>query len=178
MNETVIEIRHGVVADAAALSQIGMDTFRKAYAGSAAADDIESHIQHYFSVAAIKEELLSPGRSYLLAMLGNRAAGFLKLRSGDCPDEIPAENCIRLEQLYVAPGHQRHGVGRRLLQATIAAAQSELAAGVWLTVWEQADWATSFYRKNNFTQVGNAVFQIGATRHVDLLMWLPVAQPD
>ena len=86
---------------------------------------------------------------------------------------MPEKDVIELQQLYVGPEFQRFGVGGRLIEAVVQAGQERSAAGVWLSVWEQADWATSFYRKVGFAAVGTAEFCVGKTSYNDLIMYRP-----
>ena len=69
---------------------------------------------------------------------------------------------------------QRHGLGGRLLANVVAFAQENAAAGIWLSAWEFADWATSFYKRHGFAAIGKVEFKLGAMIHTDLLMWRPL----
>ena len=50
---------------------------------------------------------------------------------------------------YVAPGAQRKGIGRSLLNHVQSLAQKPLLVGTWAA----AEWAIAFYRRNGFTLV-------------------------
>ena len=54
----------------------------------------------------------------------------------------------------------------------VAAAREQGRAGLWLSVWQDADWATSFYEAYGFRRAGTAEFRLGRTRFEDDLMWL------
>jgi GNAT superfamily N-acetyltransferase len=51
---------------------------------------------------------------------------------------------------YVAPAHQRHGVGGALLEQLVAVADRPLLVGTWVA----AEWAVAFYRAHGFEPVG------------------------
>lgn len=174
MSDIEIEIRAAGSADIGDLVTIGNGSFRAAYEDLSNTQDIAEHLDAYFSAAAISREMATPDRRYLVATVNNEPAGMAKIREGNCPDTIPHGDSIELQQLYVLPGNQRYGIGGRLVRAVAQIAASNAAPGVWLSVWEDADWATSFYRKLGFTEVGTAEFRIGKAIYTDFLMWLPV----
>jgi GNAT superfamily N-acetyltransferase len=52
---------------------------------------------------------------------------------------------------YVAPAHQRKGIGARLLRHVESLAGKPILIGT----WADASWAIDFYRRNGFTVVSN-----------------------
>ena len=169
-----LEIRTANAGDIAVISAIGHESFRKAYEESSQPDDLVAHLESFFSVAAIRGEMQLPGHTYLLALHGGVAAGFVKIRESARPDDIPASRALELQQLYVLPDQQRFGIGGRLIEAAARDAEEKAADGIWLSVWEEAAWAVSCYRKNGFEVVGTTRFQLGTSVYSDLLMWRPV----
>jgi [ribosomal protein S18]-alanine N-acetyltransferase len=80
-------------------------------------------------------------------------AGYVPLR----PD---ADEAIVVEQLFVAPGHERRGVGHRLLAHAEGYAIAERAKTL-LIVVEADNWpARSFYRRSGFVPVGTELFEL------------------
>lgn len=174
MSDIEIAIRPAVSTDIDALSAVGMASFEATYGGLSAAADVVAHLDAHFSPDAVVREMALPDRHYLLATVDGEPAGLAKLREGDGPDAIPQSPAIELQQLYVLPDKQRYGIGARLIRAVVDVAANKGAPGVWLSVWQDADWATDFYRKAGFTEVGTAEFRVGKTRYTDFLMWLRV----
>lgn len=164
-------VRAATGADAAELARVGTESFSAAYRGTADDADIETHLDQYFSEAAIRAAMAMPEVRYLVGRSGSSTAGFAKLRSGEIPDVLKVERAIEVQQLYVASDHQRAGVGGRLMDAAMAEARVGDANGVWLSVWTDADWAVSFYRKYGFEIAGNLSFRLGKAEYTDYLMW-------
>jgi ribosomal protein S18 acetylase RimI-like enzyme len=75
-----------------------------------------------------------------------RPAGYVALR----PKEGGA---IVVEQLFVAPGHERRGVGHRLLAYAEGYAIAERAHSLQIVVEEGNRQARSFYRRSGFVPV-------------------------
>lgn len=170
---TAIRIRIADRKDVPILSAAGRQAFVDAYSGWASVDDIERHVEHYFGEASISSEIELTSVRYLLASDGQSCAGLVKLRAGDVPEQVSAATAVEVQQLYVSTGYQRHGIGRRLMDRAVATAKGWGSAGIWLSVWTEADWATSFYFKYGFVSVGEIPFMLGNTEYVDYLMWLP-----
>ena len=99
---------------------------------------------------------------------------FLKIRADYIPDAVPASEATEVQQIYVDELHQRKGVGGRLMDQAVAVARQRGHEGIWLSVWQEADWAVGFYEAYGFHAVGTTVFQLGAARYTDNLMWLPI----
>jgi ribosomal protein S18 acetylase RimI-like enzyme len=170
---TSIEIRAGADADIEVLAETGRKLFTAAYGNISGADDLAAHIDDYFSVAAVTSELQREGVQYDLAMDGDDIVGFLKTRRSATPDQVPLSNGIEVQQLYVSQDQQRKGIGRMLTDRAVSIAREQGADGLWLSVWQEADWAVNFYRAYGYRTVGTTVFRLGKSRFTDFLMCLP-----
>ena len=115
-----------------------------------------------------------PDRFYLVALFDDAPAGLCKLRAGPVPKDIPDSASLEIQQLYINPRHQRLGIGTALVDAVFDQARTSGLNGVWLSVWQQAPWATNFYSKCGFTRFGVHTFQLGSAEQSDLLMWIGV----
>jgi ribosomal protein S18 acetylase RimI-like enzyme len=164
-------------ADADELSAAGRRLFVQAYGNYSRADDLESHIEEYFGRDGVASELQNPDVSYTIAFDADAIAGFIKIRRGPAPAAVPVTNAIEVQQLYVDAQRQRKGVGRALMDRAVTVARQEGRAGLWLSVWQEADWATAFYEACGFRTSGTAEFWLGRTCFMDYLMWLPLDGP-
>jgi ribosomal protein S18 acetylase RimI-like enzyme len=169
-----IEIRRATVNDVNALAEAGRRLFTAAYGNISGAEDLAAHIDDYFSVNAVASEIETEGVQYHLAMYRDVIAGFVKLRRGAIPKQVPLVTGLEVQQLYVAPDQQRKGIGRLLSDRAVVVALEDAADGLWLSVWQEADWAVSFYRSYGYRTVGTADFWLGKSHFTDLLMCLPL----
>jgi len=169
-----IDIRSGDVGDADTLANIGSLSFREAYGPHSSHDDLESHIRKNFTAAVVRAEIAQHERNYLIAMVDDQAGGIAKYRHAPCPVAGGDANAFELQQLYVLASMQGHGLGGRLVRRLIDIARQADAKGVWLSAWEFADWATGFYGKLGFAEIGKVDFKLGEMTHTDLLMWMPL----
>lgn len=175
MAQVSIEVRVAGPDDVAAVSATGSSVFWDAYGGSAPDDDIAHYVESFFSEPAVAAEISRREVTYLVATENDRCAGFVKMRDGDIPALVTAESAIEVQQLYVSTDFQRRGIGRLLLDNVMLATRARSIAGVWLSVWDDADWATAFYLNYGFRSLGETPFIIGNTEFVDYLMWLPTS---
>lgn len=171
MNSPIRLVDAGV-ADVDDLSAAGQRLFVQAYGPHSEPDDLAVHVEQYFGGDSVTAELQKPGVTYTMAFDGDAIVGFIKLRRGPSPAAIPAADAVEVQQLYVDAERQRKGVGRALIGRAIAVARDEGRAGLWLSVWQEADWATAFYEACGFRAVGTAEFWLGRTRYMDYLMWV------
>lgn len=167
-----VRLVDATAVDVDALSAAGGRLFAQAYGRYSELDDLEAHVDEHFGRDSVAAELQTPGVSYTLAMDGDAIAGFIKLRRGAVPEAIPVPDAIEVQQLYVDAERQRRGVGRMLMDRAVTSARDEGYAGLWLSVWQDADWATGFYEAYGFRRAGTAEFRLGRSRFMDYLMWL------
>jgi GNAT superfamily N-acetyltransferase len=171
---TRIAVRPAEAGDVAGISAVGSASFHAAYDGTAAAGSIARHVDAHFGTTAVSRELADPRVAYLVAVRDAGCLGFAKLRDATVPQPVPGASPIELQQLYVDPRRQRRGFGRRLVDAAADRARDGGRDGLWLSVWTEADWATSFYRRCGFVTLGNVPFLLDDTEYIDYLMWLPL----
>ena len=169
-----IDIHESGPSDAEALARVGAESFTATYAGTTPPADIAAHIEAHFCAGAIREAMAQSSCHYYLATVDSEPAGILKLRSNQCPDAVPDPDAIELQLLYILPTFQRFGLGRRLIDVAIEKTATLGLASIWLSAWEKADWATNFYTKVGFHQVGTHAFKVGNTAYTDLIFWMPV----
>jgi len=65
-----------------------------------------------------------------------------------------------VEQLFVAPGHERRGIGHRLLAFAEGYAIAERARSLQIVVEEGNEQARSFYRRSGFVSVEPELFEL------------------
>ncbi len=163
-------VRDATPDDAALLSAVGRDSFDAAYGATTDPASIDQHLEDYFSEGSIRDEMCVAGRSYKIALLGELAAGLIKLRRDPPPPEIISANVVEVQHLYVLTEFQGYGVGRALMDATVVHARRQKLDGIWLQVWSEADWALRFYERNGFVRVGDIDYELGERVYDDWLM--------
>ena len=121
-----ITIRAATPADAAAVADVYLDSFRATYAFPLAHTDAEVR-------GWVREVLVAGGDTWVAAEDG-RVVGMMVVRPGE------------LDQLYVAPDRLGAGIGRRLLDE----AKRRSPAGLALYTFQVNARARRFYERNGF----------------------------
>ncbi len=88
----------------------------------------------------------------LVAELDGHVAGYIRVRPGDPPGA--GDHVAHISGLAVAPGFQRQGVGRALVDAAISAARARRARRMTLRVLGHNEAALRLYESNGFVVEG------------------------
>ena len=89
-------------------------------------------------------------------------AGYVALRS-------ESAICVVVDQLLVAPGHERMGVGHRLLEYPEQYAIERRASLLRIAVESDNSAARNFYRRAGFLPVERELFELDLERHTPQL---------
>jgi ribosomal protein S18 acetylase RimI-like enzyme len=163
-------IRRALDADALLLAELGARTFYESFAAENSPEDISTYLDDSFGPEKQAVELAEPGTISLIAEIEGIALGYAQLRPGETPDCVLGPGPIELARIYVSQAYLGLGVGNALMRACIDEARRAGHQTMWLGVWERNVRAQGFYRKWNFTIVGEHIFQLGSDPQRDLLM--------
>src|SRR5882724_5850399 len=171
MIETSIPtIRRATEADATLLADLGVRTFYETFAADNTPEDMTAYLATSFSREQQAAELADPRTTLLIVQINATAVGYAMLRSGETPKEVSGEKPIELVRFYVSREWHGRGIGEYLMQSCLEEARLRDYQTLWLGVWERNIRARAFYRKWNFRDVGEHVFQLGADLQNDILM--------
>ena len=167
-----IEIRPCGSGDAAALALVGQATFLETYARVLPAGDILAHCAREHAAARYEDWLCQSGayRFWGAHVAGQGAmVGYVMLSPPDLPVPLRPGD-LEILRIYLLSRFHGGGVGARLLQAAVDAAQALGAPRVLLSVFGENANAIAFYARQGFTQAGVRKFQVGANTYDDLVL--------
>ena len=167
---TSVVIRAGVASDAANLANLAARTFYETFAADNRPEDLALHMAHAYGISHQERELTDPAIATLLAEVDGQLAGYAQLHEGSPPACVNGEAPIELWRFYVAQPWHGRGVAQALMRAVETAARERGGRTLWLGVWERNDRAQAFYRKWNFHEVGEHIFQLGSDSQRDIVM--------
>ena len=156
--------RLAVVADAAAIADLHLASWRSAYKGFVRPGTLEALEQHGHAsvwsrrivVPEVRVELLE-GRQGLLAFCAHGPSG-----DPDAPPG-PKDRWWEIKNLHVRPELRRTGAGGRLFDRAVSHARSVAAAAVTLWVVEQNDAARNFYLSKGMVSDGATTTHVVGT---------------
>lgn len=163
---TSVMIRRAGEADAAALASVAAATFPLACPPHTTRAAQDAFIAEHLSESRFAAYLVDPQRVLFLAEQDDEPIGYTMLVLGE-PHDADAAAAVQLRptaelsKCYVLPGHHGAGVSARLMAASIDAARTAGAAGIWLGVNEENGRAQRFYSKSGFERVGTKRFLVG-----------------
>jgi len=159
-----MDIRSAVMEDVNAIADLHADSWRSTYRGILSDDYLDRRVQQ--ERLSVWRERFSAEYSdpifVLVADLGEELAGFVCV----FPEEDPFWGSF-LDNLHVAPGLTRRGIGRQLLsEAARRLVRCGSGAGVYFWVLEQNHGARRFYERLGAVTVGSAQNLMPDGQHV------------
>ena len=171
MNEKLqVTTRIAAPNDAGLLSELGARTFNETFAADNTQEDMAAYLASSFSLAQQTIELAHPASTFLIAEIDGVAAGYAKLQASEPPQAIQGTKPLELVRLYAAREWHGRGIGEALMRSCLDEARKVGYHTIWLGVWERNARAQAFYRKWDFREVGEHIFQLGSDAQRDILM--------
>ncbi|MCS6627277.1 GNAT family N-acetyltransferase [Roseibacterium beibuensis] len=164
MSEPVI--RSAVDADAAALAELGrqtfIDTFVAGFGIPYPADDLTVFLDANFSAEAIAAKLKEPGAAWWVAEAANgELLAFANTGPNTLPHPEARESHAELRRLYVAKAAQGLGLGTRLLAVALEWMEAHTDGPLWIGVWSGNLKAQKLYAAYGFEQAGTYQYPVG-----------------
>ncbi len=170
-------IRVCTVGDEAALSLVAQASFLEAFADILDGKDLLAHCATQHSVSVYRSWLESESTTIWIAETspGGAPVGYLVLTAPNLPIADPRPDDLEIKRVYLLHAFQGAGIGRRLMQATLADAKVRRCSRLLLGVYSQNKNAIGFYQKLGFRNIGERKFQVGFHVYNDLVLALEVS---
>jgi ribosomal protein S18 acetylase RimI-like enzyme len=165
-----LNIRRASTEDAKLLAELGARTFSETFAEDNSPEDMAAYAAASFSLERLTAELTDPLSVFFIAEVDAAAAGYAKIHPGEVAEGVEGQKPVELVRLYVARAWLGRGVGPALMRRCIDEAREMGFRTIWLGVWERNDRAQAFYRKWDFYEVGEHIFQLGSDPQRDVVM--------
>jgi rifampin ADP-ribosylating transferase len=165
-----IQTRLATPADAAALSDLAVRTFRDTFAAENTAEDMAMYLDKAYSVAQFERELGDATMTTLVVESDAGLAAFAQLRLGSAPPGRETIAAMEIWRFYVDRPFHGQGMAAELMARVDAHAAAQGAASLWLGVWERNTRGIAFYRKMGFVDIGEQEFVLGTDRQTDRVM--------
>ncbi len=166
----MINIRYGTAPDAASITAISRQTFYDSFAGQNTAENMQKHLDSYYLVSKLKDELDDQLNTFILATEDEEIIGYAKMNDSLKSESRVLQNPIEIERIYAVKMAIGKGVGSALMKHCIDIAIQKRKATIWLGVWEHNHRAIDFYTKWGFEKFGQHVFEVGDDPQTDWLM--------
>lgn len=168
--DTSIIIRTATKEDAEVIADLSQQTFIDSFKDQNKKDNIDKFIKEQFTKPRLIEEVGAPNNIFLLAYKNNRLAGYVRLRENNNPPELQGIETIEVARLYTITEMIGKGIGKALMEESIAIAKAKNKKVIWLGVWEDNERAFSFYTRFGFEKFAEHDFILGDEVQKDWLM--------
>ena len=165
-----LHCRIASVDDAELIANISCKTFFNTYHEHNTKEDMDLYMSQYFNSKTIIEELNNPSNIFVFVYDEDELSGYVKLCDSIVPDKLKSFAVLEIARIYSIKEKIGKGVGKKLLEESIAIAKQKNKQLIWLGVWKQNARAIAFYQKNGFEIFGEQDFILGTDVQHDWLM--------
>ena len=164
-----LQIRRATLADAGALSRVGVDTFAETFGHLYPPEDLAAFLADSHSPQSYARYLDDPAYAAWLLEDDGVAVGYTVAGSCGLPhaDVAPADG--ELKRLYLRSSVQKDGWGARMFDATLDWLQRDGPRTLWISVWSENLGAQRFYSRYGFAKAGEYEFPVGRVRDLEFM---------
>jgi ribosomal protein S18 acetylase RimI-like enzyme len=164
-----ISIRQATTADADLIADISRQTFYESFAAQNTKEDMEKFLTENFNKELLVAQVGIPGHIFLLAYTDDKPTGYVFLKDTTA-EALEEENAIEISRIYARSSFIGKGIGKALMEASVAHAKFLKKDSIWLGVWEHNLRAIQFYISFGFTKFSEHDFVLGNDVQRDWLM--------
>jgi ribosomal protein S18 acetylase RimI-like enzyme len=166
-----VTIRRWTREDLPAIQEVYLETWLDAYSAFIPESDLRAYFDEHYDLASLESLFEKPGSDGCVAEVNGRVVGFVRT--------IYAQNEQRfyVSSLYILPGCQGAGLGRRLMKEAEQIGEKYSADEIWLGVMTQNVKTVDWYRKLGFKFVREEPFTMGKTSVSHLIGFMKIPRP-
>ncbi|MDL1860880.1 GNAT family N-acetyltransferase [Betaproteobacteria bacterium PRO7] len=170
MGTLELQLRSASPEDAVTIAALAVQVFLDTYATEGVRPDQAREAFAEYSVEAFAVRVQEPTRRFFLAEHAAGLLGFAEMQLAAVSAPGATVVGAELVRLYVQPGWQRHGVGRRLIRSAERAAASSGLTTIWLTAWEGNSRARGFYAALGYQDIGTTTYSFQGKGYVNRVL--------
>lgn len=174
MTEAVI--RPATQADAAALGELGRQTFLDTFVAEDGfgipypAADLAAFLEASFSPEATRAKLQEPGAVWWVAERDGALLAFANTGPNTLPHPEARPGHAELRRLYVSKSAQGLGLGTKLLAIALDWMEANTDGALWIGVWSGNLKAQKLYAAYGFEKAGEYQYPVGSWRDDEFIL--------
>jgi ribosomal protein S18 acetylase RimI-like enzyme len=167
---TKTRVRIATPVDAAMIADMSRRTFLDSFAANNTKEDMDKFMNEQFTREGLIAEVGATGNIFLVAEHNEQPAGYARLRENNNPPELKGMDTIEIARIYAEKEMIGKGIGKALMEKSIAIARELKKQLIWLGVWEKNFRAIEFYKGWGFKKFSEHPFVVGNDVQTDWLM--------
>ena len=132
---TGTRVRIATPSDAAMVADMSRRTFYDSFAKDNTKEDMDKFMNEQFSREMLIAEVGAPGNIFIVAEHNDLPAGYVRLRENNNPPELKGMETIEIARIYAETAMIGKGIGKALMERSIAIAKEQNKQVIWLGVW-------------------------------------------
>lgn len=137
------------------IRQLADQLWPVAFASILSAQQIDYMMEMMYSAASLAKQM-DEGHQYAIVSLNKKNIGYVSYEIGH-----NQSNKTKIHKLYISPQHQRHGVGKAMIDYVTEQALEQKNHKLLLNVNKYNSQAINFYRKHHFVLIKEEAIDIG-----------------
>lgn len=152
------------------LKKLSVDTFSDTFTEQNNEIQMKAYLEKAFNTDQLRRELSNPESFFYFVKEEDKILGYLKLNTKTAQTDQVLDSSLEIERIYLAQEAQGKGIGKLLMDFSIAEAKRRNLLCLWLGVWEKNEKAIAFYKSYGFEVFADHPFKLGDESQKDLLM--------
>ncbi|MBS9461603.1 GNAT family N-acetyltransferase [Flagellimonas sp. 389] len=150
---------------------VGTKSYKEHYLHLWESENPTPYIEKSFTKDVVKTELANANMVHFLVKAEHTTIGIVKLVI-DCPlDELPANDLVLIEKIYLLREFSGKGNGKKALQLIEAYAKGLRKKMIWLDTMKKAN-AINFYIKNGFQIKRESELTLKGVKPSEKAIWI------
>ncbi|MGH2552431.1 MAG: GNAT family N-acetyltransferase [Chitinophagaceae bacterium] len=171
-------IRIADIEDAEILAKLSRLTFYETFASQNSKENMDMHMDMFYSTEKITAELCDSLSIFLLAFEDDNLVGYVKMNEQAKEESKELESPLEIERIYTIKEKIGKGIGKILMEKCFEVAREKGKKSIWLGVWEKNFKAIEFYTRWGFEKFGEHEFPVGLDPQTDWLMKKSLIYPE
>ncbi|MBP9102375.1 MAG: GNAT family N-acetyltransferase [Chitinophagaceae bacterium] len=148
-----ITIRNATVNDIDLIRELTFKVWPQTYSSSISKEQIDYMLEMMYSKKSLADQI-AEGSKFIIVQDNNKPVGFASYKQ--------VESAIyKLDKIYILKTQQGKGTGKFVIEYILQQIKNEGASSLQLQVNRHNKNAKSFYKKNGFSVIQEADFEIG-----------------
>ena len=152
------------------LRKLSVNTFSDTFTEQNNEIQIKAYLEKAFNTDQLRSELSNPESFFYFVKEEDKILGYLKLNTKTAQTDQVLDSSLEIERIYLTEEAQGKGIGKLLMDFSIAEAKRRNLLCLWLGVWEKNEKAIAFYKSYGFEVFADHPFKLGDDSQKDLLM--------